>query len=296
MTSAALIVNPRAGKGRAADQATVCAQVLNQHGWHTRVSLCHSVTDTIESARLATESADVVIACGGDGTVNAVLQGVVGTSSALGVLPCGTGNDISSTLGMPKGDAEVIAKALTSMPVISIDVARVTTADGATRWYLGVLSTGFDSNVNERANAIRWPRGTARYITAMLAELRTFTARPYSIAIDGAVHEGAGILVSVGNGPRYGGGMRICPSADMRDGQLDLTWLGEVSKATLLKVFPRVYAGTHVTHSRVSTLRGKHIQVTAPGQIAYADGERVGPLPISIEVHPAALKVIAALA
>ena len=90
--------------------------------------------------------------------------------------------------------------------------------------------------------------------------------------------------------------MRICPSADIRDGQLDLTWLGEVSKATLLKVFPRVYAGTHVTHSRVSTLRGKHIQVTAPGQIAYADGERVGPLPISIEVHPAALKVIAALA
>ncbi|CAB4902332.1 unannotated protein [freshwater metagenome] len=296
MTSAALIVNPRAGKGRAADQAAVCARVLSDRGWHTRVTLCHSVSETIESARAAAEFADVVIACGGDGTVNTVLQGVVGTSSALGVLPCGTGNDIASTLGMPKGNAELIAATLASSPIVAVDVARVTTADGTSRWFLGVLSSGFDSNVNERANSIRWPRGTARYITAMLAELRTFTARPYSIIIDGDVHEGPGILVSVGNGPRYGGGMRICPSADIRDGQLDLTWLGDVSKATLLKVFPRVYAGTHVTHSRVSTLRGKQIQMAAPGQIAYADGERVGPLPISIEVHPAALKVTAALA
>ena len=296
MTSATLIVNPRAGKGRAAEQAARCAQALTQRGWQTQVSLCHSVSETIDSARAAAESADVVIACGGDGTVNTVLQGVVGTSSALGVLPCGTGNDIASTLGMPNGHAEAIAEALVVMPVLSVDIARVTTADGATRWFLGVLSTGFDSNVNERANSISWPRGTARYITAMLAELRTFTARPYSIIIDGDVHEGPGILVSVGNGPRYGGGMRICPSADIRDGQLDLTWLGDVSKATLLKVFPRVYAGTHVTHSRVSTLRGKQIQMAAPGQIAYADGERVGPLPISIEVHAAALKVTAALA
>ena len=296
MTSAALIVNPRAGKGRAADQAAVCARELNQRGWHTQVSLCHSLAETVESARAAAEFADVVIACGGDGTVNTVLQGVVGTSSALGVLPCGTGNDIASTLGMPKGNAELIAATLASSPIVAVDVARVTTADGTSRWFLGVLSSGFDSNVNERANSIRWPRGTARYITAMLAELRTFTARPYSIIIDGDVHEGPGILVSVGNGPRYGGGMRICPSADIRDGQLDLTWLGDVSKATLLKVFPRVYAGTHVTHPRVSTLRGQQIQMAAPGQIAYADGERVGPLPISIEVHAAALKVAATLA
>jgi diacylglycerol kinase (ATP) len=296
MTSAALIVNPRAGKGRVVDQAAAFAGELRSHGWLTHVNLCHSVTETIESARRAAQSADLVIACGGDGTVNTVLQGLVGTSAALGVLPCGTGNDIASTLGVPKGTPAVIAEALVAMPIVSVDIARVTTADGTARWYLGVLSTGFDSNVNERANSIRWPRGTARYITAMIAELRTFTPRPYSITIDGAVHEGPGILVSVGNGPQYGGGMRICPAADIRDGELDLTWLGDVSKATLLKVFPRVYAGTHITHPRVSTLRGRRIQMTAPGQIAYADGERVGPLPISIEVHPAALKVAAALA
>ena len=296
MTSATLIVNPRAGRGQAAARAEACARELHARGWRMQVSQSHSVTETIDSARRAGEVADLVIACGGDGTVNAVLQGVIGTSAALGVLPCGTGNDIANTFGMPKGNVEVMASALANMSIVAVDVARVTTAEGESRWFLGVLSTGFDSNVNERANSIRWPRGTARYITAMLAELRTFTPRPYSITIDGAEHEGPGILVSVGNGPRYGGGMRICPAADIRDGQLDLTWLGDVSKPTLLKVFPRVYAGTHIQHPRVSTLRGRDIQLTAPGQIAYADGERVGPLSISIEVHPAALKVVAALA
>ena len=141
MTSATLIVNPRAGKGRAAAQAQSCARELNERGWRTQVIQCHSVTETMESARRAGGAVDLVIACGGDGTVNTVLQGVVGSSAALGVLPCGTGNDIANTFGMPKGKVEVMAETLANMPLISVDIARVTTSEGTTRWFLGVLST-----------------------------------------------------------------------------------------------------------------------------------------------------------
>ena len=100
------------------------------------------------------------------------------------------------------------------------------------------------------------------------------------------------MLVSVGNGSRYGGGMRICPDARSDDGLLDVTWLGAVSKPTFLRVFPSVFRGTHVEHPAVRTFRGRSMRIAAEGQIAYADGERIGPLPVEIEVRPSALRVL----
>ena len=100
------------------------------------------------------------------------------------------------------------------------------------------------------------------------------------------------MLVSVGNGPRFGGGMLVCPDALLDDELLDITWLGEISIPRFLGVFPRVYKGTHVNHPAVQTMRGQVMEIDAPGQVAYADGERVGPLPVTVRVRPAALRVL----
>ena len=100
------------------------------------------------------------------------------------------------------------------------------------------------------------------------------------------------MLVSVGNGPQYGGGMLLCPDADCADGLLDITWLDEVPVHRFLRLFPSVYRGEHVHHPAVRTFRAQRVRIVAGGQIAYADGERVGPLPVEVVVRPLALRVL----
>jgi diacylglycerol kinase (ATP) len=167
----------------------------------------------------------------------------------------------------------------------------VSTADGRADYFLGVLSTGFDSSVNERANAMS-RLGGQRYNVAIVRELASFRPVDYLVEIDGTSLKGLGMLVSVGNTTSYGGGMRVCPDAIPDDGLLDVTWLGAVSTVTFLRVFPSVFKGEHVKHPAVTTYRGAHLTIAAAGQIAYADGERIGPLPIEVSVLPAALRVL----
>jgi diacylglycerol kinase (ATP) len=115
---------------------------------------------------------------------------------------------------------------------------------------------------------------------------------PYVLTCDDVTVEGKAMLVSIGNGSTYGGGMRICPDAVPHDGVLDVTWVDEVARTRLLRLFPSVYSGTHVRLAEVRTLRGREITVDAPGQVAYADGERLGTLPVRVAVSAAALTVV----
>jgi diacylglycerol kinase (ATP) len=153
--------------------------------------------------------------------------------------------------------------------------------------------------VNERANRMTsWyvPRGRSRYNLAILAELRVFKPVPYVVEIDGGRWETEAMLVAVGNGPSYGGGMRVCPDARLDDGLLDVTVLGPISKPEFLRVFPTVYKGTHVHHRAVTVRQAAEVRLTSPDVTAYADGERVCVLPVHVEAVPAALRVFTALA
>jgi diacylglycerol kinase (ATP) len=156
-----------------------------------------------------------------------------------------------------------------------------------------VLASGFDSIVNERANSMRWPKGQMRYNLATLAELRVFEPLPYSLILDGERWQGPAMLVAVGNGPSYGGGLRMCEGAVLDDGMLDVVIIKPLSKIGLLRVYPRLFHGTHVTHPAYEHHRVAQVSVAAPGIIGYADGERLGPLPMTIEAAPAAVTVYA---
>jgi diacylglycerol kinase (ATP) len=291
-----LVANPVAGGGRAARIASTAAKRLVDAGIDCRLVHPSSAVDTRATVRMAVEQqATAVVACGGDGTVHAVIQELVGLPTPLGILPGGSGDDIAGSLGFSSGPpAKVIDGLLHSLSTgrsHAVDVGDVCAADGERRVFLAVLSTGFDSSVNERANTMS-RLGGQRYNAAMLRELASFRPLPYRLVVDGVVHEGEGMLVSVGNGPRFGGGMLVCPDARLDDGELDITWLGAISIPAFLAVFPRVYKGTHVDHPAVEVLRGRAMTIEAPGQVAYADGERIGPLPISVSVRPGALRVL----
>jgi len=291
-----LVVNPKAGGGRGARHAGVVARALQQAGVPCRVVQPSSEGGSTAAALSAIRAeARAVVACGGDGTVHAVLQAMVGSRVPMGMVAGGSGDDIAAGLGYPTHGAEAIAAAivdaLTSSQERLLDVGLARSDDGVERFFLGVLSTGFDSSVNERANAMPRLAGH-RYNVAIARELASFRALDYDVVIDGVRVRAPGMLVSVGNGSRYGGGMRICPDALSDDGLLDVTWLGAVSKPTFLRVFPSVFRGTHVEHPAVRTFRGRSLRIAAEGQVAYADGERIGPLPVEIEVRPGALRVL----
>ena len=168
-----------------------------------------------------------------------------------------------------------------------VDLGRV-----AGRTFLAVLSSGFDSRVNERANRMTWVRGPVRYRVAMVAELGVFAPVPYRMVLDDEVLELEAMLVAVGNGPSYGGGMRVCPGARLDDGLLDVTVVLPLAIGPFLRLFPSVYRGEHVRSSAVLTRQVRRVSLEADGMTSYADGEPVGPLPVAVDVVPAALEVL----
>jgi diacylglycerol kinase (ATP) len=289
-----LFVNPTAGRGRGAHGAQPAASALRAAGFSVRTVLGENAEDALTRARAAVEAGtDALIAVGGDGIAHLALQAVAGTRTPLGLVAVGTGNDFARVLGLPVRDPAVagrlIADALQGGRLRDIDLGQ---AGG--RWFGTVLASGFDSRVNDRGNRMRWPTGRLRYDVAMLAELAALRPIPYRIRLDdGRVRETEATLVAVGNGSTYGGGMRICPGADLTDGLFDVTVVGECSRTTLLRVFPAVYRGTHVDHPKVTVERAAAVEIAAEGVTGYADGERIGPLPLTARCVGGAVRVVA---
>ncbi|MFE3590796.1 diacylglycerol kinase [Streptomyces niveus] len=289
-----LFVNPTAGRGRGARAAQPAARALRDAGYSVRTVLGSDADDALRRAREAVAAGTgALIAVGGDGLVSLALRAVAGTDTPLGVVAVGTGNDFGRALGLPVRDpaaaGRIAADALKNQTIRELDLGRV-----GGRWFGTVLASGFDSRVNDRGNRMRWPTGRFKYDLAMVAELAAFRPVPYRITLDdGAEREIEATLVAVGNGPSYGGGMRICADAVMDDGLFDVTVVGECSRATLLKVFPRVYRGTHLSHPVVTVHRTAKITLAAPGLTGYADGEPLGPLPLTAQCVPGAVRVLA---
>ena len=284
----ALLANPHAGSGRTPALVGPAVARLRAGGLQVEPIAALDAGHAADLARTAVaDGVDALVVLGGDGAVNLAAQAVVGTDVPLGILPSGTGNDMARALGIPLNPLAAVETVL-SGHLRRVDVGRV-----AGRVFLSVLSSGFDSRVSERANRMTWPRGPARYRLAMLAELRVFRPVPYEIVLDGTRWRTDAMLVAVGNGPMYGGRMRVCPGADLADGLLDVTVVSPLPTAQFLRIFPSVYAGRHVESPAVRTERARTVSLSAPSMSAYGDGEPFGPLPVTAEAVPAALTVLA---
>lgn len=287
-----LIVNPTADKGRGAAIGTEVAARLAADG-HEVIDLSdRSGPAARERALAAIAGLDVLAVTGGDGTVNLGVNLCAGTETVLAIVAAGTGNDIARALHLPLHDAKAAAKVLDGGTVRTIDAGRHTDSDGVSRWFVGVLGAGFDSVVNERANTWGWPKGRMRYNLAIARELPLFKPISYVIEVDGVRHATDAMLVAVGNGPSYGGGMLVCPDAIFDDGMFDILIVHEISTLEFLKIFPKVFSGKHVGHPAVEILRGSEVRLEAPGIISYADGERFVPLPMTCQNVPGALNVL----
>jgi diacylglycerol kinase (ATP) len=282
----ALVINPVAGQGKGASVGTHVAGYLNSRGIKYEIIIGRNGIDQADSLqRFLDRNPDCsgVIAVGGDGLLHLVLQKVTPAQVPLAMIPAGTGNDFVRTLGWSIDDVDAILQAVLSTKPSSVDLGLV---DG--EWFAAILSTGFDSIVNEKANAMSWPKGPMKYNAAIAIELPRFKPHHYEIVLDDRTISTQAMLIAVSNGRSYGGGMLVCPQADVSDGYFDVMVLHPVSKLEFIKVFPRVFKGTHITHPAVEIVRSKSVKITADA-VAYADGERIGQLPVSAQCIPGAL-------
>jgi diacylglycerol kinase (ATP) len=202
-------------------------------------------------------------------------------------VPIGTGNDAARALGVPTSDPIAAATRIATGERRAVDLGR-----SGDRWFLTIMAAGFDALVNERANGLRWPSGDLRYTAATMLVLPRFSPLRYTLSLDGEDQELEAMLVAVGNTEFYGGGLQMCAGAVPDDGLLDVTIVTPVSRLELIRMFGKIRTGEHVGHPAFRQLRARSVTIAAAGVTAYADGERLGALPLTVECAPGALQVI----
>ncbi|MFB7476276.1 diacylglycerol kinase [Kitasatospora sp. NPDC056184] len=288
-----LLTNPAAAAGHAEPAALRAAARLRDHGITVDARAGASAADSLALARDAVGSCDAVVVVGGDGMINLGLQAVAGTATPLGVIPAGTGNDHARAHGLPRDDPEAAADVVAAGHTRTVDLGRITAADGTTRWFGSVLASGFDSLVSDRTNRLRWPRGRMRYHLAIAVEFANLRPLPFRVTLaDGTEISRHLTLAAVGNTSSYGGGMLICPDADPADGLLDVTLVDAMPRHRIARFFPTLLKGTHIHHPEVTTYRTTSLRLASPGITSYADGEFMAHLPIEVTAAPAALHLL----
>lgn len=296
----AVLANPTSGQGYGRIATALALHRLRRSG-ATVLDLSAPTAQVAreQAAAAVAGGVEALVVVGGDGTVHLGANVVAGTCVPLGIVAAGTGDDIARALGLaprePARSADRLLEHLEHARVRTVDAGLARADDGTRRWFLGVLSAGFDALVNERANGWRWPKGPSRYNLAVARELPVFRPMRYRLELDGEVEELRAMLVSIANGSSFGGGMKIAPEASMDDGLFDVVVLGSVSTARFVRVFPRVYTGAHVSDPAVRVRRARRVRIEVPDRrlTVYADGERVGPAPLDAEVVPGAVRVLA---
>ncbi len=287
MSEVQVLGNPSARDGR--ERLAEVAAAVERRGVGATVLEAGSVDEAVAVARRAVaDGATRLIAVGGDGVVNIAVNAVAQRPTILGVVPYGTGNDFARALGLIDGGLDGQVDRALAEPV-AVDAIR--TNHG---WVATVATLGFSGDVTERANGLRWPRGQLRYTVATLLQLPRLRTLPVDVEVDGRRLGGDTTLLAVGNTPYFGGGMRICPDVRTDDGLVQAVSIGAVSRPTFLRVFPSVFSGRHIGRREVATATGAVVTITGSAVDLWADGDRLGPLPVRLEAVAGALRVAGA--
>jgi len=286
-----LVVSPSSGGGRAARAMPAVVRALRATGWEVNTHLTHDLDD---AERVAAQApADTVVAAlGGDGLLSRVAAGTRTSGAVFAPLPGGRGNDFCAKLGIP-GEPVAAAAALVGATEHAVDCADLFGHESDGRTVLGVISCGFDSEATRRANAAKLIRGHLVYAWAALRTLATWKPVELTVTVDGAPRSFRGFTVAVGNSGRYGGGMKVCPDAQMDDGLLDVVTVSHAGRSYFVRQLPKLFAGTHVDGAIVQAQQGREITLDSASTVElYADGEPAGTVPCTIRVVPAALRVL----
>jgi diacylglycerol kinase (ATP) len=246
--------------------------------------------------RAASDGAELVVAVGGDGTAHEAANGLIGSSTELGIVPLGTGTDLVRSFGIPS-KLEDAVEVLKNGRTRTIDLGRVEYrawdgSEGAAH-FVNVASAGMSGAVAQRANSTtKALGGKVSFLMATLAVFARWRNTEVSVEVDGKRREGSMLDVIVANCQYLGGGMRMCPEAVPDDGLFDVLLIGDITKRDLMLTLPKVYRGTHLPHPKAEALRGRNVTVDAPVPLPVElDGEQPGTTPARFEIVPGALRL-----
>jgi YegS/Rv2252/BmrU family lipid kinase len=304
--SLVFIVNPAAAGGRALrvwrDLESEAARLAGP----LDVRVSSGPGDASRLARDAAQRTRVIVAVGGDGTVNEVVNGLVADDRAvrpdcaLGIIAMGTGRDLARTLRLPADPRAQLVRVVTGTDH-RLDIGKVRFTEGAgcgVRYYANVASFGLSGVTDRMMNGsrLRWLPGKIAFQVAVLQAVVQYRNTAVRWQVDDGPWQHATVKVAaVCNGRHFGGGMRIAPNAALDDGLFDCIVIGDVSTATLVRKLGTVYRGEHLAIPEVSAATGRRLvaeplepDADVPLDI---DGEAVGRLPATFEVLPGALHV-----
>ena len=301
-----VILNPSAGKGKANRAWDRVKGLFDSKG--QPYELLRTTKRGEATTMAASAGADRVVALGGDGTIQEVANGVVGTQKTMGIIPAGSGNDLVKSLGISQ-DLQSAVDIICAGEHRTIDVGQVVCSgdvnnDGSSdfdagRYFVNGVGVGFDAEVAARTREIPWLTGTALYLAAVFQTLGKYKAPLFRVVIDGLEHDCQNLLFAIGNGRCAGGGFYLTPEASVDDGLFDLCSIRSASVGKILRLMPKAIKGKHGEVDEVKFFRVKvlHIDSEQPFYV-HADGEIVGAGVRSVDVRivPGALKVLVPMA
>lgn len=284
-----IIANPRAGHGRGRGGVGRLREAIRRRGLDCTTVITESPGHATELARRAADSAvPRVGVMGGDGTVSEAVQGLVGSETALAIIPLGTGNDVARSLGIPRGDLEAALDVAVHGEPRAIDVGRE-----RDRHFVSVLGVGFPAIVAQEANSFTRLRGSAAFFVAVYKALHRLRAVPLTIELDGRAIDMECVAVMVQNTPFTGGGLKMAPDAEVDDGELDVVLVDDIGRFDLMVHFPRVYSGRHLEHPSFSAHRARAVTVRSPEPLPKMfDGDLCGRTPLEADVVRGGVRVV----
>ncbi|MDF2673534.1 MAG: diacylglycerol kinase catalytic region [Clostridiales bacterium] len=283
------IVNPTAGKGYANSLTTFIDEECRKSKIDYLIKCTSTPSDGTSISRWGAEKGfDRIVAVGGDGTVNDVLNGIVGTSAALGVIPGGSGNDFIRSINKHKEIKKIINDNIYGK-ILKSDIG---ICNG--KYFINVASSGFDAQVvMETEKAKKIFSGSLAYIAAVIKTIFMYKGRKVNIKIDDYILTENTLLVAVANGKYYGGGMLPAPRAELDDGYFDVCHIKQVPKAKMLLLFPRFIKGKHESIKEVSVFKGKKIVIDSNEELPVnLDGETFYSSQINFEILPKGINII----
>jgi diacylglycerol kinase (ATP) len=295
----AFLVNPASDNGATGKRWPELAHRAAQLGLAGETYLSERPAQLIELAeRAARDGAELLVAVGGDGTLNEVVNGLVrsGSDAQLATIPLGTGMDFVRTYGIPTRFDDAVHNALNGAPR-TIDVGRVTYREwsgvGAERYFANVGSVGMSAAVAQRANGMsKVLGGRATFFYALVRVFFEWDNTVITVRLDDATREARMHDVIVANGRWHGGAMLLAPEAEQDDGLFDVVLIGDVTKRDFVTTAPKIYKGTYLAHPKVELLRSRTVAVEAPERLPIElDGEQVGTTPVRFDVLPHAVRV-----
>jgi diacylglycerol kinase (ATP) len=295
---AVVFVNPHAGGSRCAGRVARVKALFSSQGFPAEFILTESVKE-MESRVADAISAGrrVLLAMGGDGTLQALVNATYGHDVVLGILPAGGGNDFAAHLGWPK-DVMTVAAAITSAEPRCVDILRARTGDERERLYVGGGGLGLDAD-SARYSAGDYARlpGRFRYIAAALRALREFQPLRVRAEFPGSAIASIDeqvLVAGVLNTPNYGGGLRLAPDARIDDGLLTALFVKDLSGSQVLGVLPGLLVRGELPERYVNRVSVPRVRLTADREcLFHGDGEILGLAPVEIEVVPRAVRVLA---